>query len=265
MGFTVRLGAIVVLSAFALVACSSTPDTVADPSPDVQGAVSASPVPSQSPDPGVSAVTYPDSIIAQAPSSSITVYSDSALSDSYVLDGSDVLTVADQTPLTFLVKSQTGDISEVYLPVEPNGSTGWVLNSDVTFSKTPFRIVVALSDYSLKVFDGANEVMQVDIGIGQDERPTPGGVYYVKELLKQPDPNGVYGPYAYGLSGFSETLDEFKGNDPVIGIHGTNDADSFGEDVSSGCMRMPNDQIMKLVKEVQVPLGTPVYIDEHFA
>jgi hypothetical protein len=32
-------------------------------------------------------------------------------------------------------------------------------------------------------------------------------------LLKAPDPNTVYGPYAYGLSGYSEVLTEFNGGD----------------------------------------------------
>ena len=32
--------------------------------------------------------------------------------------------------------------------------------------------------------------------------PTPTGTYYITELLKQPNPNGLYGPFAFGLSGY---------------------------------------------------------------
>jgi lipoprotein-anchoring transpeptidase ErfK/SrfK len=92
------------------------------------------------------------------------------------------------------------------------------------------------------------------------QTPTPGGLYYIKELLKPPNPNTVYGPYAYGLSGFSDALESFEGGDAVIGIHGTNDPSGLGKDVSHGCIRMPNDQIIKLVEEIKLPLGVPVEI-----
>lgn len=41
-------------------------------------------------------------------------------------------------------------------------------------------------------------------------------------------------------------------------IHGTNDPKSIGRRVSHGCIRLPNDMLSLLWKEVEV--GTPVYI-----
>ena len=73
-----------------------------------------------------------------------------------------------------------------------------------------------------------------------------------------PDGNGPYGTHAYGLSGFSETLDSFNGGDGVIGIHGTNDPGSLGTDVSHGCIRVANDVIDEMA--TFLPLGTPVEI-----
>jgi lipoprotein-anchoring transpeptidase ErfK/SrfK len=76
--------------------------------------------------------------------------------------------------------------------------------------------------------------------------------------LKAPNPNTVYGTYAYGLSGFSNRLTSFAGGDAVIGVHGTNNPASIGHTVSSGCIRMLNSDIEKLVPVL--PLGTPVEI-----
>ena len=84
----------------------------------------------------------------------------------------------------------------------------------------------------------------------------------MRELLIPPDPTDLYGPYAYGLSGYSPVLDSFRGGEAVIGLHGTNDPASIGGDVSSGCLRMNNADVTALVKTYQLPLGTPVYIHE---
>ena len=63
-----------------------------------------------------------------------------------------------------------------------------------------------------------------------------------------------------GLSGFSNVLTSFNGGQGVIGIHGTNAPEALGSDVSSGCIRMHNDAITRLVQEIGLPLGTPVEI-----
>jgi lipoprotein-anchoring transpeptidase ErfK/SrfK len=164
-----------------------------------------------------------------------------------------------QVPLVFLVKDQEDDWLEVYLPVEPNGSTGWLRERDVTLSENPFRIEVDVTGHEIVVYEANEEFLRGAIGVGTQDTPTPGGIYYVRELIQPPDPNTVYGPYAYGLSGFSEALESFNGGEPVIGIHGNNDASVLGSDVSSGCIRMDNDQIIELV-ETPLPLGTPVEI-----
>lgn len=178
------------------------------------------------------------------------------------LSAADVLTVPDVTPLVFLVKSQTADWYEVYLPVRPNGSTGWVRASQVTVSGTQYAIDVYLADHTLVLAKSGVEVARFAIGVGASDKPTPGGVYYLRELLQPPDPTDVYGVYAYGLSGFSPVLDSFRGGDAVIGLHGTNDPASIGQDVSHGCLRMNNADITALVETYQLPLGTPIHIHD---
>jgi lipoprotein-anchoring transpeptidase ErfK/SrfK len=161
-------------------------------------------------------------------------------------------------PLVFLVKERQGDWLNVYLPVRPNGSTGWVRAADVTVVSNGYSIDIALAEHRLVVRNGEDAVLDEPIGVGTAQTPTPGGVYFIKELLQPPDANGPYGPYAYGLSGFSNVLDEFRGGDGVIGIHGTNEPEAIGTDVSHGCIRMRNEAILELVPVL--PLGTPVHI-----
>ena len=161
-------------------------------------------------------------------------------------------------PLVFLVQDDQGDWLHVLLPVRPNGSTGWIRRTDVTISQHTFRIVVQLSAHWITVYQGPTIIDHEPIGVGTHDTPTPGGLYYTKELLQPPDPNGPYGPYAYGLSGYSNVLTSFAGGDGVIGIHGTNDPSLLGKDVSHGCIRMSNDGIEKLA--AILPLGVPVDI-----
>ena len=148
----------------------------------------------------------------------------------------------------------------VQLPVRPNGTTGYVRVRDVRLSSHSFAMEIALADHELLVTEAGEEVLRTPVGVGTTDRPTPGGGYYIKELLQPPDPNGVYGPYAYGLSGYSNVLTEFAGGEGVIGVHGTNEPELVGSDASSGCIRVPNDQIIELVESIGLPLGTPVTI-----
>lgn len=150
--------------------------------------------------------------------------------------------------------------TKVQLPVRPNGSTGWVRSDEVTLSGHNFNIDIDLGGHEIVVTDGDREVTRSAIGVGRADRPTPGGEYFITELLQPPDPSGLYGPYAYGLSGYSDVLMDFRGGKGVIGIHGTNEPDLVGTDVSSGCIRLPNKEIVRLVEAVGVPLGTPVTI-----
>jgi lipoprotein-anchoring transpeptidase ErfK/SrfK len=161
-------------------------------------------------------------------------------------------------PLVFLVEQDQGDWLQVLLPIRPNGSTGWVRRADVTVASNPYRIDIALGAHTLALYEGDSLVSEHPIGVGTASTPTPGGKYYIKELLEPPSPDGPYGAYAYGLSGFSNVLDEFNGGDGVIGIHGTNDPSTIGTDVSHGCIRLTNEAITELV--ARLPLGTPVHI-----
>jgi lipoprotein-anchoring transpeptidase ErfK/SrfK len=161
-------------------------------------------------------------------------------------------------PVVFLVDATQDGWLRVLLPVRPNGSTGWIRSSDVTLSRHNYHIEVRLSEFRIKVTQGDDVILETSIGVAKDNTPTPGGRYYTTELLRPPSPNTVYGTYAYGLSGFSETFETFNGGPGQLGIHGTNDPTSIGQKVSSGCVRLRNEDIDKLA--AILPLGVPVQI-----
>ncbi len=167
-------------------------------------------------------------------------------------------------PLVFLVKEQRPNWLNVYLPIRPNGSTGWIRPADVDLATHDYRILVDMGAHQITVWKGDDVFDQEPIGVGTTDTPTPGGLYYTAQLKQpvdkrgQPIVNGPYGPYAYGLSGFSDVLIDFAGGDGMIGIHGTNDPSSIGHDASHGCIRMSNEGITKLAENL--PLGVPVDI-----
>jgi lipoprotein-anchoring transpeptidase ErfK/SrfK len=162
-------------------------------------------------------------------------------------------------PQVFLVKQQREDgWVQVLLPVRPNGSRGWVKGADVTVSPNPYHIEVSLGQHTITVSRGTQQIYQGKVAVGAPETPTPTGEYYLRVLVKAIDPTTVYGPYAYGLSSHSDTLETFNGGDAEIGIHGNNDASVLGSDVTHGCIRIDNDAITMLAK--QLPLGTPVEV-----
>jgi lipoprotein-anchoring transpeptidase ErfK/SrfK len=165
---------------------------------------------------------------------------------------------ADGAPLVFLVKSAEQDRLHVYLPMRPNGSTGWIRTSDVTMAGHNYRVRIDLRRHRLTAWNGDRIIAREPVGVGRAVTPTPVGLYYITELLRQPDPSGLYGPYAFGLSAYSNVLNEFAGADGILGIHGTNEPQAIGTDVSHGCIRLTNRAITRLARVL--PAGTPVRI-----
>ena len=200
-------------------------------------------------------VHYTSSVVAQARVPSVAVFDTStATTPSKTLPNPQ----PSGSPLVFLVQGGQGSRLQVLLPVRPNGSIGWIERSDVTLSQHDYRIVVALGAHMITVFKGDATFLQEPIGVGTKDTPTPGGLYYTKELYKLPTAHGPYGPYAYALSGYSDVLTDFAGGDGVIGIHGTNDPSAIGHDVSHGCIRMSNAGNTQLAQTL--PIGVPVEI-----
>lgn len=160
-------------------------------------------------------------------------------------------------PRTFLLDLDPGGAwLRVLLPVRPNGSTGWVRRDEVTRATVGYRLKMSTADNELALFVGDELVDTFTAASGTGDSPTPLGRFYLVELLRPTNPG--YGPYAYGLSGFSEVLSDFGGGPGQIGLHGTDDPSSIGRAVSHGCVRLSDEDITTLAE--MLPLGTPVVI-----
>jgi len=207
--------------------------------------------------PATSPAATPDphrSVVAEAVVPAVRVFDEPGGERTHTLDNP----TETGAPLVFLVEHEGEGWHRVLLPVRPNGSTGWVRDEDVSLAAHRFRVEVELARHRIRVWKAGEVFLKAPIAVGTEDTPTPGGRFYIKELLRPPDPNSIYGAYAYGLSGFSNVYRSFNGGEGVIGIHGTNDPSVIGTDVSAGCIRMTNEDIEKLVPVL--PLGTPVDI-----
>ncbi len=167
-------------------------------------------------------------------------------------------TTAFGTPRVLLVEEERDGWLKVRLPVRPNHRSGWIPAGLAEIEELDLRVHIDLEARALSVRQGDQTLLSTPVAIGTSENPTPIGTFYVTDKLETPDPGGAYGPFALGLSGYSETLTEFAGGDGQIGIHGTDDPDSIGRDASHGCIRVPNEIVEQLA--ALLPLGTPIHI-----
>jgi lipoprotein-anchoring transpeptidase ErfK/SrfK len=148
------------------------------------------------------------------------------------------------------------------IPLRPNGLTGWIKNNpdEIKTYSTPFYVLIQLKRFRLTVCNAGRIIQQEPAGIGLEANGlTPTGTFYLLDLIRpKGGPNGAYGPFAFGLSGFSESIFKFNGGDGRLGIHGTSDPTSLGRAKSHGCIRVSNAGITKMAKTLF--LGSPVRI-----
>ncbi|HZT65690.1 MAG TPA: L,D-transpeptidase [Acidimicrobiales bacterium] len=161
-------------------------------------------------------------------------------------------------PLVFRVTLVMGSWLQVMLPQRPNGSTGWIPASAVKLYNDDYNVVVHLASHTLLLFKNGQQIEAHPVITGSAAAPTVPGDFYITELLKAPNNTGPYGPYAFGLSDFSNTYSEFEGGPGQIAIHGTNQPNLIGQSVSHGCVRVTDDVDAHLAEIL--PVGSPVLI-----
>lgn len=105
-------------------------------------------------------------------------------------------------------------------------------------------IDISTSKHQLKLFDGRRLIKTYPIAVGRIVSPTPTGSYTI--INKQPNPGGPFGVLWMGLS------------KPHYGIHGTNNPASIGKDVSQGCIRMFNRDVLDLSSRVSIGTGVVI-------
>lgn len=145
----------------------------------------------------------------------------------------------------------------VRLPVLPNGRTGWVRRSALggyAFVRT--RLVVDRARLRATLLEDGRPIFRAPIGIGVPAAPTPAGEFYVRLRLAGFD-DPFYGPLAFGTSARSDVLTDWPGGG-FIGIHGTNAPELIPGRVSHGCVRLRNEDIVRLSR--LMPVGTPLTI-----
>jgi lipoprotein-anchoring transpeptidase ErfK/SrfK len=146
---------------------------------------------------------------------------------------------------------------KVRLPVLPNNTTGWVARSTLGGYRTvETRLVVDRATLRATLLRNGRPVFRAPVGIGDPRWPTPRGEFYVRSRLrgfKSP----FYGPLAFGTSARSSVLTDWPAGG-FVGIHGTDRPELLPGQVSHGCIRMRNEDILELGR--LMPIGTPVTI-----
>jgi hypothetical protein len=145
----------------------------------------------------------------------------------------------------------------VRLPVLPNSLTAWVPRAALgVYGAVKTHLVVDLERLTVTLFRDGRPILRAPAGVGQRQWPTPKGSFYIRDVLtKYASP--FYGPVAFGTSARSSVLTDWPG-EGFIGIHGTDEPQLLPGRVSHGCIRLRNEDILRLSK--LMPIGTPVTI-----
>jgi hypothetical protein len=145
----------------------------------------------------------------------------------------------------------------VRLPMLPNNRSAWVPREDLGgYSFVHTHLVVDRVRFRATLLYDGRPVFRAAIGVGTPQSPTPGGEFYIREVLSGfGDP--FYGPVAFGTSARSAVLTDWPGGG-FIGIHGTNQPELIPGRISHGCIRMRNADILRLRR--LMPVGTPMTI-----
>ncbi|MBQ7529774.1 murein L,D-transpeptidase [bacterium] len=125
------------------------------------------------------------------------------------------------------------------------------------------RIYVNLSRFSAILVDEGEGLHHYSICTGVEEHPTPTGMYYISDMVKNPSwlpPNSEWAKDAkQAPPGPDNPLGtRWIGLGNAIGFHGTPYPGTVGTRASHGCMRMRMDEVEDLYERVNV--GTQVQI-----
>ncbi|TYL51825.1 L,D-transpeptidase [Nocardioides sp. BGMRC 2183] len=155
------------------------------------------------------------------------------------------------------VIAERGAWVRVLLPSRPNGSTGWLRSGKLDEAKSRFLIRVHVGSRTLELFEDGVPTGSWTVAVGASGTPTPTGRTFVLGQLV--DQQQSFSPYILPLGSHSQTLDTYGGGPGTVAIHGWTDPSVFGQAISHGCIRVPDDALEALRT---VPFGTAVLIDD---
>jgi lipoprotein-anchoring transpeptidase ErfK/SrfK len=146
--------------------------------------------------------------------------------------------------------------TKVLLPSRPNSSAGWLRTRDVERRTTPYEVRVHLGSRTMELVEEGDVVGSWTVAIGAADTPTPTGRTFLLGLIQ--DENQSFSDYILPLGAHSASLDSYGGGPGTVAFHGWPDSSVFGQAVSHGCIRVPDDALAQLR---QVPLGSLVRVD----
>lgn len=145
---------------------------------------------------------------------------------------------------------------------------------DYPTSHPPGTVIVDTGNRFIYLVQEGGKAMRYGVGVGQEglefkgaadiglKREWPGWTPTPNMIARQPK---RYGPFAGGMKGGPDNplgaraLYLFRnGKDTLFRIHGTNEPDTIGQAMSSGCIRMMNQDVIDLYS--RVPTGSKVVV-----
>jgi lipoprotein-anchoring transpeptidase ErfK/SrfK len=134
---------------------------------------------------------------------------------------------------------------------------------------SPFSVVISKDENMLEVFDAGRMVAAFPVTVGSSETASPIGEWKVRGVAKLPEFRWDEKMLKEGERGSEFHLLPPGPNSPVgviwialnkkgVGIHGSDSPDAIGRNVSHGCIRLANWDVVKLAQMVKT--GVPVTI-----
>jgi len=120
-------------------------------------------------------------------------------------------------------------------------------NEYSNYYRVSYSITINVSKHSLTLLKNNKPFKTYKVAVGKPSTPTPKGTF--KIINKAVNPGGPFGVRWMGLNAPNGDY----------GIHGTNNPSSIGKNVSNGCIRMYNKDVLELFKLVSI--GTIVRIN----
>jgi lipoprotein-anchoring transpeptidase ErfK/SrfK len=154
-------------------------------------------------------------------------------------------------------RSPTKKWYRVRLAILPNNSTGWVPSTALgELVKVNTHLYIDRARFTATLKRNGTTVFTTRIGVGLPYWPTPKGEFYIRDRFTNFG-NPFYGPVAFLTSARSPVLTDWPGGG-FVGVHGTNQPGILPGRVSHGCIRIRNEEILRLARLMKV--GTPLTI-----
>ncbi len=120
------------------------------------------------------------------------------------------------------------------------------INKYTHYYRSNYSITINVKGHSLTLYKDKKVYKTYKVAVGKPSTPTPKGTFRI--VNKAVKPGGPFGARWMGLNAPNGDY----------GIHGTNNPSSIGKDVSNGCIRMYNKDVIEVFNLVFI--GTVVRI-----